>query len=298
MKKMDARTVNGKPRLYLAIVWMGLVCPALLAQTPAAAPAATPASSPATIPLGADGKPLTFDIISFRRTETRGSQRVDMPDQGDSLGYKGQPIGRILYFAYTAIGQKIEGAPDWVNTELYDFQAKVAAEDIAIWQKTDLQARRLMVRKVLEDYTKLKMHPIDKAEPIYELVVAPGGPKLKEHVDGENKKFPDGSVVIGTDTHWTSPVEAYFQAATMRGLAEALSAHHTVERDVIDKTGLTAKYDFTLPVPYSPMSPEMLEQFNALSIFSEVQKLGLKLVPGKAISPGIVVDHIERPDVN
>jgi uncharacterized protein (TIGR03435 family) len=293
MNKTAIRTVDRKWKpLLLAIACVGLACPGLYAQT-AAAP-----STPATIPLGSDGKTLTFDVVSFRRTQAYGSAHVDMPAEGDSLSYHGQPISRIIYFAYFTVGQKIEGTPDWADTERYDFQAKVAAEDVAIWQKTELPARRLMVRKVLEDVLKLKLHPIDKPEPVYDLVVAPGGPKLKEHVDGESKTFPDGEVVTGTNTHWTSPVEAYFQANTMTNLAESLSAHHTVDRDVVDKTGLTAKYDFTLPVPYSALPPEMLEQFNAPSIFSEIQKLGLKLVPSKAIYKGVVIEHIERPPDN
>ena len=238
---------------------------------------------------------IKFDVVSFRRTDQRGSQRVDLPDKGDSLAYHGQPVSRIIYFAYFSAGTKLDGAPDWVNSDLYEFRAKVAAEDVPVWQAMTLEAKRLMVRQVLANSLKLKVHANDKLEPVYELVVAPGGPKLKPHAEGEDRKFPDGTVVVGTNTHWTSPVEAYFQANTMSNLADSLSAHHTVDRDVVDKTGITGRYDFTLPVPYGQLPPEIMEQLNPPSIFSEVQKLGLKLVPGKAVYPGVVIDHIERP---
>jgi bla regulator protein blaR1 len=252
--------------------------------------------SATSIPLGANGKPLTFDIVSFRRTQTMGSSRVDLPETGDFIAYHGQPLSRVIYFAYLAIGPKLIGGPDWLDKDLYDFQAKVAAEDVEIWQKTDLDAKRLMVRSLLADVLKLKVHANETPENVYELVVAKGGPKLKEYVEGETKTFPDGFVVTGSNSHWASPAEFYSQGATLNHLADVLTTYHTVDREVVDRTGLTAKYDYTLPA--MPLTPEQADQFNAPSLSSVLQQYGLKLQPGKATYPAIVIDHVEKPSEN
>jgi uncharacterized protein (TIGR03435 family) len=71
---------------------------------------------------------------------------------------------------------------------------------------------------------------------------------------------------------------------------------------VIDKTGLTGTYDFTLnAVPEPPLTagdstPPVTD---GPSVFSAVQEqLGLKLVPTKVPVETIVADHIERPTPN
>jgi uncharacterized protein (TIGR03435 family) len=271
----------------------------LFAVVPHAAAQPAPSWLPGSvtsIPLGANGKPIVFDIVSFRRTQTPGSSRVDLPETGDFIAYHGQPLSRVIYFAYLAIGPKLIGGPDWLDKDLYDFQAKVAPEDVEIWQKTDLDAKRLMVRSLLADVLKLKVHANETPENVYELIVAKGGLKLKEHVEGENKTFPDGVVVVGSNSHWISPAELYSQAATMNHLADILTTYHTTDREVVDRTGLKGQYDYTLPA--SPLTPEQAAQLNAPSLSSALQQYGLKLQPGKATYPAIIIDHVERPPDN
>jgi uncharacterized protein (TIGR03435 family) len=78
-----------------------------------------------------------------------------------------------------------------------------------------------------------------------------------------------------------------------------------VDRQVIDRTGLTGLYDFTLkwtpegigttllgrpPTPQTPSDPD------APSIFTAVQEqLGLKLEAGRGPVEVVVIDHIEKP---
>jgi uncharacterized protein (TIGR03435 family) len=69
-------------------------------------------------------------------------------------------------------------------------------------------------------------------------------------------------------------------------------------RTVIDKTGLTTRYNFELrwtPDGVSPDSPEA----SAPSIFTALQEqLGLKLVPSSAPLSVLVVDSAEKPSEN
>ena len=104
---------------------------------------------------------IHFDVVSFKRCAGGGSDKVDLPTDGDYVAYHCQPVSRIIDFAYTgatAIHFGLSGYPSWVETDLYDFEAMVAAEDISTWQKMDLNARRVAVRRLLAEELKLKIH--------------------------------------------------------------------------------------------------------------------------------------------
>jgi uncharacterized protein (TIGR03435 family) len=75
-------------------------------------------------------------------------------------------------------------------------------------------------------------------------------------------------------------------------------------RPVIDKTGLTQVYDFTLafmpdlpPGASSANLPPEMQNLPALQDAVEEQ-LGLRLVPAKGPVPNYVIDHIEQPSEN
>jgi uncharacterized protein (TIGR03435 family) len=86
---------------------------------------------------------------------------VDLPTDGDYVAYHCQPVFRIIYFAYAGADTSnfsLSGYPTWVETDLYDFEAKVAGEDIATWQKMGLGARKSAMRGLLAKELKLKTH--------------------------------------------------------------------------------------------------------------------------------------------
>jgi uncharacterized protein (TIGR03435 family) len=68
-------------------------------------------------------------------------------------------------------------------------------------------------------------------------------------------------------------------------------------RVVINKTGLTGTYDFSLLIPRR-MLPDQIKQAaedaGVPTVFEGLKQLGLQLVPAKGPVQGIVVDHIER----
>jgi uncharacterized protein (TIGR03435 family) len=75
-----------------------------------------------------------------------------------------------------------------------------------------------------------------------------------------------------------------------------------LDRQVIDRTGLTGKYDITMkwtPMRASQDNPGTDPESSRASIFTAVQEqLGLKLESTKAMTDMIVVDHIEMPSEN
>jgi uncharacterized protein (TIGR03435 family) len=82
----------------------------------------------------------------------------------------------------------------------------------------------------------------------------------------------------------------------MTQVAQGIAAR--LDRDVVDKTGLTGRYDLTVhPLPYPHYDPKSssVEDTDFSAIIDGVKTLGLRLEPAKADTLVLFVDHIDRP---
>ena len=153
-----------------------------------------------------------------------------------------------------------------------------------------------MLQTLLADRFHLVAHRETREESIYQLVVAKGGPKLKEADGSQN---PSERVGRGTITG---------TAAQISQLVKPLSQQ--LGRNIVDRTGLTGRYDFTLqwtlepgqlrgpgdpPPPLNPTLPDP----EGTNIFTALQEqLGLKLESGKGTVDFLVIDRAEPPSEN
>ena len=150
---------------------------------------------------------------------------------------------------------------------------------------------------MLADRLKLAVHRETRPVSVYALVIAPGGPKLKEGKPAksrEGSKGPDGI--------------AFFDHDNLRGQnagMDALLFHISRElrRTVLNETGLNGRYDFTLQNPPGATlgidnAAAPLDSYEpALSAALESQ-LGLKLEPRTTPLEVLVIDHVERPSTS
>jgi uncharacterized protein (TIGR03435 family) len=155
----------------------------------------------------------------------------------------------------------------------------------------------------------LSVHRETTELPLYELVVAKNGPKL---LPGDLSTNLGQGLGAGSDANGNSRIEA--KAATLDALARFLSGR--LHRMVLNKTGMTDRYQFTLnyfvdpnlatppsipggddnappPVPFSLVGATGRSLFDAIQ-----EQLGLKLISSKGLVEIIVIDHIERPTPN
>ena len=72
------------------------------------------------------------------------------------------------------------------------------------------------------------------------------------------------------------------------------------EREVVNRTGLSGKYDFQLDwTPDSGPCPAAGDAVGLPSIYGAIQQqLGLKLEAAKGPVELLVIDHVERPSEN
>jgi uncharacterized protein (TIGR03435 family) len=131
-----------------------------------------------------------------------------------------------------------------------------------------------------------------KELPVYELVLAKGGAKLKETTAEEAKR---GSTNIEGRNHKS---DGTFTGITTKALATTLSGE--TGRAVLDKTGLTGSYDFTLTWANDdqPTAADA-DTASGPTIFTALhEQLGLKLESSKGPVEVLVIDSVEKPGEN
>jgi uncharacterized protein (TIGR03435 family) len=230
----------------------------------------------------------------------------------------------LLREAFRVEDDRIIGAPGWVKTNRYDVQAKVSPEDAPKLDKLKLEERRSMLLPLLVERFNLKYHHETRELPTYSLVVAKGGPKLKPSAIQDpppSPKPPDAGAPPRPDEAGGNNPPRHMMRLMGRGHFEAEGGNtqmlarvlsQQLGRTVVDKTGLTGAYDYTLqwtPDDASPPGPggadggpprnENQTDAAGPSLFTAVQEqLGLKLQSEKGPADVIVIDHIDLPSEN
>jgi uncharacterized protein (TIGR03435 family) len=254
-----------------------------------------------------DAKPLTYDVVSVKQNKSgQGMMRImNVPERftTTNVGLK-----QIILNAYgLKMPEMISGLPGWVDSAKFDVEAKLDEETIAALKampkKQADEQRRLMMQAMLADRFKLKVHHESKEFPIYSLVIAKGGFKLKD-ADPNNTyangiKGPNGPA--GTGMMMVGRGELTGQGFEMPGLANLLSQQ--VHRLVVDNTGLKGKYDITLKWTPDDMSggghEDAAPTDSGPTIYTALQEqLGLRLDSTKGPVDTVVVDHVEMPSEN
>jgi bla regulator protein blaR1 len=243
-------------------------------------------------------RPQQFEVASIKPADpnTHG-MRVQMAP-GGRLTASGVTVKFLIQQAYNVKDFQITGGPGWIGSDRYDISTKAEGEG----QITPEQLRPMM-QALLADRFKLTFHRETKEMPVYALVVGKNGPKMHESERHEDAEGRGGTQIRMSRGQITA------QAMSMAMLANQLS--NRLGRNVLDKTGLTGNYDFTLeftPEGMQPMGMPPREggadapppvDSPGPSIFTAVQdQLGLKLESQKGPVEILILDRIERPSEN
>jgi uncharacterized protein (TIGR03435 family) len=247
---------------------------------------------------------LTFDVATIRLAPPPDANfhlSISSPPHSSRFEATNFPIKALLQIAY-GFDAPVVGAPDWVANTFYDIQARSDdATDAKLAKLTTNEVRlekRNAIRVLLAERFGLKTHLETRNTAIYYLEVGKGGAKLQAApappppADGEAPPPPRPTDMQAHGTQ--HGLEFVGTNASMRTITGALSS--MIEAPVIDKTGLTGLYNYTLQFgrPWSERDPDSWP-----SIFTAVQEqLGLKLEAAHESVPNLVVDHITKPTEN
>jgi uncharacterized protein (TIGR03435 family) len=216
-----------------------------------------------------------FDVASIKvNTSGGGGSYPELAPGGRRLIATNQYLMVLLMFAYDVSPLQVSGVPSAFFQKRYDIEATCEKP------MTKEQLPHLF-RSLLEERFHLSIHRELKEQPVYALIVGKGGSKLRETTHESEKPG-----LRQVDHSFT------FANATMANLVGVLS--QVAGRKVLDKTGLSAQYDFTLS--YAPDHGGSGDGSDSLpeSVFTALrEQLGLDLEPQRSEIEFIVVDHLE-----
>ncbi|MEA2262496.1 MAG: hypothetical protein QOJ51_5321 [Acidobacteriaceae bacterium] len=247
-----------------------------------------------------------FEVASIKPDKS-GTQMIMFRLTPDGINVTNTPLKMLIQQAYGVEENQVIGLPNGLSSERYDVEAKVDSSDVAKLHDLDPHQRTRMLQPVLAERFQLKVHRETRNLPVYELVLAKGGPKFHEAKPGDTYsngiKGPDGH--SGPGLMWLQDGRLTCQAVGMTELTRILSQR--LGHNVLDKTGLTGKYDLAMEWPPEDRPGPMSEggeggnagESSGPSIFTVIQEqLGLKLESHKTAVEVLVIDHVEAPSAN
>lgn len=272
------------------IAWAALILSlaGVTAQSPPPAPKPTESPKSAARPSFdsfevATIKPVVPGAKSNRYLTMQGTNRF--------VG-KNYTLKLLIAAAYDLNSRTILGGPAWIEFDHFDVQA-LTPGDI----RPTRDEQMLMLRTLLADRFSLKFHREQKVFSIYELETAKGGPRLKQSTAPADD--PAALISIVYPQHLLLPA----RNATMGDFVSLLQ-RAILDRPVVDKTGLTGKYDFDLKwapdeTQFGGEAPVVPADSPAAPLFSAIQdQLGLRLIATKGPVDAFVVDKAEQPSAN
>jgi uncharacterized protein (TIGR03435 family) len=220
-----------------------------------------------------------FEVASIRANPGPWHVMLGYSSSGPRLTLEAWRPFALIMEAYDLKRYQVSFTPS--DDALYDIAAKAGGDG------TPTKAEfRLMLQTLLADRFNLKFHREMRELPVYAMVIGKGGVKFKE--SPPEKPFKSYGGVNGRNQYME------YSQATMEMVADGIG----VDRPVIDKTGLTGKYEIRLEA-----TPEFRINNNPqpddLRIFDAIQEqLGLKLEAQKAMMEVLVVDRMDKPSAN
>ena len=194
---------------------------------------------------------------------------------------------------------QLSGGPDWIRKEGFDVIAKMP-DDSPEYTRNQLQSAhapqlQLMLQALLADRFHLKLHRETREMPVYTLTVAKGGPKLQQPADPNAKPMIVFHPSVDSTGRHMIAVEC--KNGTLDELAILYSK--VMERPIVDRTGLTGHFDFTVDYEANTEAPGPFTELNSPSLFRAFQEqAGLKLESAKGPVEILVIDHAEKPTAN
>ena len=251
----------------------------------------------ASLPVIAQNAPndkLSFEVATIKPTPPDDrSGRFTRMQSSRQFEAKSYSLKYMIAASYGLPLNAISGGPDWADRDLYDIRALTPGE-----AQPSLDQQMTMLRNLLADRFKLAFHRESKELPIYALSVADGGVRFMETA------APATSQPVLVNSVFPDHVRLPARNATMSQFA-AMLQRAVLDRPVVDRTGLSQRYDFDLewtadetqfggrmppPPPDAPRKPDLYAAMR--------DQLGLRLESTRGPIQTFVIDSVQRPTEN
>ena len=231
---------------------------------------------------------LEFSLRCERLTPPRSTYRAFAGRRLEVTNHTGFDLVRVAYGLESLDPQYLSGGPGWMKSEHYDVIALTAADGQAGEEKDSTARIRLMLRALLDDRFKLRVHLSPKKTDVFVLKRTEFdalGPALRR----SRAACREPSVT------WDLPpcasyVNGRIQATdiSINELTQLLS--RVVRARVVDETGLEGRFDVSLDTRAQGFA------INAVTVASTVRReLNLDLQRAKRMVDRVEIKSAERP---
>ena len=264
-----------------------------------------------------------FEVTSVRSNRSNDPANSRFPlgpgdafDPGSLFSATNQPLIVYLRFAYKLGQSDLLGLPSWVYNDRFDIEARAPGSPTK-------DQMRLMMRSLLAARFKVSSHTERRTRPVFNLVLAKArktGPQLQPSSDGETcsaasptasrlelPPIPCGSI---GQISASAPDKGRLGGRDIKiaQIAAILTNPFTgVDRPVLDRTGLTGTFDFSLEWslehdsarPPDTIQPAAQPEDQGSSFLEALkEQLGFKLMSATSPVNVLTIDHVEHPDEN
>jgi uncharacterized protein (TIGR03435 family) len=265
--------------------------------------------------------PAEFDVADIKLSPPDATPNGRL-QPGGRIDFQGITMKQLIQIAWDINDDELmAGGPKWLDSTKYSMVARASAAVTGTGNnmQIDVDDLRLMLQALLKQRFKLVTHFEDRPVNAYTLVA--DKPKLQAADPANRTKWINGPAQGAKDPRDTNPILNRLvtcQNMTMAQFAEDLPrmAGGYISQPVVDATGLTGAYDFTLSfsgagrltgsggrggdASAAGATPMAADPTGGLSLFDAVQKqLGLKLDLRKRPMPVLLIDSVqEKPSDN
>jgi uncharacterized protein (TIGR03435 family) len=248
-------------------------------------------------------KDPAFDVAAVKPAADTTAFSFSMVQSGGRYVGQNMSLRLLIKTAYGVHDSQIIGGPSWIDSDRWDINAKAEGFKDA---NTFRDQARLMVRPLLADRFKLVMHHEQREIPVYALVLAKPnefGPQFRrdDNCDpqtpapippAQGAAEPAGQLACTSDGF--NPRHLWARAMTLNYMLIGL-ARTSIDRVVVDHTGLTGKFDWEVQWIPEDLRVDAPKQ-EGPSIFQAFRdQLGIKLEPTRDRVDVLVIDRAERP---
>ena len=248
----------------------------------------------------------SFDVASVK-PNTSGREGGGMSPRGDRLVATNVTLRSLMVYAFGPLKgllmrQQIIGGPQWIDSDHFDIEAKLAGV-----QSIPPDQIRLMLQSLLEERFQLKFHREMRELPVYHLVVTKRGPKMSSDQTppdprqsfitfdsgGEQSTvLPRGAIRESRTSSGTSLTGTGISVPLLVSLLQGQS-----DRIILDKSDIKGLLDIQLRF-IDVRSPDQQSDTSVPSLFSAIEDVGLKLESAKAQLDVVVIDSVQKPIEN
>jgi uncharacterized protein (TIGR03435 family) len=202
---------------------------------------------------------------------------------GGRLRITNEPVKLLIRAAFQIQNAQIAGGPSWLDTDRYDIEAKTGRPE-----KIGPDQMGPLLQSLLTDRFHLKFHREMRELTVYALVAGKNqksGGKLKAKAEGEDTAM---------NTHGGPGKSQQLVGTGVSMGALASYVGNRLGRIVVDGTGLSESYDFTLE-----WAPDEVPDSSAPALVTALrEQLGLRLESQKRPVEVVVIDSLQKPSEN